>query len=325
MKLIKGFQQTPVREIRRVLPPLVIFVILIGITGVFRPRFLSQNNLSNVLGQITPLAIVALAQTLVLLLGYIDLSVGAMISLSTVLLVNYSGTGMFASFRGIIIVILAGLLLGLIHAFVILKTRVPPLILTLGTMAIVKGIAYSIQPTPGGSIPLKLGTLLNWRTGLISTPLIILLFIYGLITLAISKTTWGQHIYATGAGQKQAKLAGIKTERIIAGSYIASSLLASVAGILIAGRIYSGDAMIGEPYMMDSMVASVIGGNSILGGAGGPLGTFVGACLLGTLNNILNLFRISAFYQYLLKGILLLATLVAMFKRKNGQSEGEVA
>lgn len=306
----------PVKETRRCIPALIILLLLVIVTAFSRPAFLTQRNLSNLFVQFAPLALVTLGQTLVLLVGGIDLSVGAMISLSTVLVVNCSGHGNLAPFQAVVVVLGTGLLVGGAHAAAVLRAHVPPLILTLGTMAILRGAAYWIQPIPGGSIPRALGSWFNWRMGLLSGSLVVVLIVYLVVVLLATRTTWGQHVYATGANTARAGLAGIRTGRVIASAYLASGLLAALAGLMVAARIYSADAIVGERFMMDSITAAVIGGASVLGGAGTPVGALVGAALLGTLNNVLNLFHVPAFYQYLLKGVLLLVTLLAMYGRE---------
>lgn len=325
MKRDEVIRLTPIREVRRALPALAILSGVVLTAALTRETFLTLRNLTNVLVQFTPLALAALAQTIVLLVGGIDLSIGAVMSLSTVLLANFSGTGQWALPQGLALVLLVALVVGSMHALAVLRAGVAPLILTLGTMAMVRGVAYWIQPVPGGSVPLALGELINWRAGIMSIPLLVLMLAYAAATFVLTGTIWGQHTYATGANPAHAKLAGVRTVRITAGAYVASSLLAAVAGVLLAGRIFSGDAMVGDPFTLDALVASVIGGTSVLGGAGSVLGALVGAALLGTVNNVLNLFHVPAFYQYLLKGVLLLVTLLAMFGRQARRPGGEEA
>lgn len=311
--MIRG---SAVKQARRAVPIYAILLAIVVVTALLSDRFLTSENMVNVFAQVAPLAIVALGQTIVILLAGIDLSVGSVVSMTTVILAAYSGTSGATALRGVALSLAVGLLVGAVNGLGIVKLRVPPLIMTLGTMVIVKGIALQLLPSPGGSVPYGLASLLNSSWGWVSTAGMLILFLYLVFSVLLGGTRFGRYVYASGENLEAARRSGVEVDRVTIAGYALSGLLAAAGGVLLAARIYSGDPVIGDSLSLDSVAAVVVGGTSLFGGVGGVIGTLAGSIILGICNNVLNMLGVFSFYQYIIKGIILM---VALFLYQAGR------
>ena len=267
----------------------------------------STQNAFNILRQISTNMLIACAMTMVIILGGIDLSVGSIIALSGVIAAGcvsrYELPIVVALIAGAVI----GLVIGVFNGFVICRTTIPPFIVTLATMNIARGLA---KVYTGGS-PVRVVTK-EWQfigagyIGPVPVPVIIMIIVIIITALLMNKTKLGRHIYAVGGNTQAAEFSGIKVARVKFIVHAYAGLMAGLAGIILASRMYSGQPTAGEGAEMDAIAAVVVGGTSMAGGSGKIGGTIIGALIIGVLNNGLNLMNVNSFWQDVVKGVVIL-------------------
>lgn len=287
----------------------IFFLAVILIIASVSPSFRSYDNFCNLLVQFIPLAILSLSQTLVIIVGGIDLSVGIVMAFTTTILATTTADFPHGITIGLSLVLFYGFLVGLFNAFGAALLDMPPMIVTLCSQTILQGITLTIMNRQGGKIELGFATFLSWRSGPFSTSLFILVILYLIVMLVLTKTGWGLHLYACGNNTAIADTLGVNVKRTRAIAYISASLLAVLAGIVMTGRLRSGDPTVGASYGLDSITATLIGGASLAGGEGIALGSVFGALIIGVLSNIMNSLGVSSFYQQVLKGLILIFTM----------------
>ena len=269
--------------------------------------FRTSVNQNSLLMRLTPLLFASIGQTIVIVLGGIDLSVGSVISLATVLVASYESIGADPVIN-VLLTVMAGIVVGAINGLGC-NAGINPMIMTLSTMTAAKGLALLVLGSPGGKVSSQLLSIVTTNLGPVPVA-----FVAALVTLAIawftlSETKWGRNTYATGSDPAHAYSTGIRTGRIQLIAYTISGLTAALAGIVMAGRIYSGDPLVGDPVSLDSITAVVLGGIALTGGRGSLIGVLAGVLLLGLLDNVMNMFGIFSYYQYIIKGLILIAAL----------------
>ena len=289
--------------------------ILVVSASVYSPRFRSMDNVLNILQESILLSLVSIGQTLVVLAGGIDLSVGSLVKLSTLiaaLLIN-GHDGMIVP--ALLICVGLGTVVGLGNGLVITRMGVAPFVVTFAAFYILRGSAYALSTTPVGSAAPALDVVYN--ASVLGSPAVLLLwaFVWVVAWFALHFTAFGRHIYAIGGQQTVARLAGIKVDRIKIAVYVLSSALAALGGLYELARITIGDPQVGEGLELDSITAVAIGGTSLFGGRGYLVGTFGGVLLLGVINNMFNLLQVNSFYQDLVKGIMILMA-VAVYRER---------
>lgn len=297
----------------------LLFVIIIMITGmsIFSSVFLTSGNILNVLRQVSINGILAAGMTFVILTGGIDLSVGSVIAVTGVI----SGglmVGGHSPTTAILVGLLAGLLFGAFNGISIAYFGLPPFIATLASQTIGRGFAlvysdgkpYSISNT--AFLNIGKGSVLG-----IPIPVWILIIVCIVAYIVLNYTNFGRYVYAIGGNENAAKLSGVKTKNIKMATYIIAGLLSSVAAIILASRISSGQPTSGEGYELDAIAAVAIGGTSMTGGVGSLGGTIMGFIIIGVLGNSLTLLNVSSFYQQIVKGsIIMIAVLLDMRTKK---------
>lgn len=284
-------------------------LVLVGAFG--SPSFFSLENLTNILNQAIPLGIVALGQTIVLLAGGIDLSVGAVVSIATVLAATMVTFTVGSAVLFLVVMLGFAILFGIMNGLVITKLKLHPMIATICTGLIGSGIALLIMASPGGYIPAASLKFLAAGFGSFQLPMLyFLLMSIGLYYL-LKHTRLGRSLYAVGGNARSAEAAGINVNRIIILSYVLSSLMAAIGGVFLACRIYSGDPTIGNPMTLDSVIVVLLGGTSFIGGIGGISGTIAGVLLLTLVGNLLNLLHVQPFYHYIMRGMLFVGAVMA--------------
>jgi ribose transport system ATP-binding protein len=297
---------------------LACLVVLLGAaTASQSPYFFTGPNLANLAEQIAPLALVALGQLAVILLGGIDLSVGPLMSLVTCI-VSYlavSETGASLGL-GVAASLGAGLAVGLLNALLILRFRIPDLIATLATYSIVLGAALTVRPSPGGTVSDLFLNVFDSSFGGVPAAAIVVLVLTVIFEVLLVRGRLGQRLYATGSSEEASFVVGIRTDLVRAGAYIACALAAALAGLLIAARIGSGDPQSGSAFTLTSITAVVIGGANLFGGRGTAVGALLGAIAVGLMQNALNLMHVSAYYQYVWAGALTLIAVVGYALRR---------
>lgn len=286
---------------------LLVLCVLLAVLPATSSSFLSTQNAFNILRQISTNMLIACAMTMVIILGGIDLSVGSIIALSGVIAAGcvsrYELPIVVALIAGAVI----GLVIGVFNGFVICRTTIPPFIVTLATMNIARGLA---KVYTGGS-PVRVVTK-EWQfigagyIGPVPVPVIIMIIVIIITALMMNKTKLGRHIYAVGGNTQAAEFSGIKVARVKFIVHAYAGLMAGLAGIILASRMYSGQPTAGEGAEMDAIAAVVVGGTSMAGGSGKIGGTIIGALIIGVLNNGLNLMNVNSFWQDVVKGVVIL-------------------
>ncbi|MCB5195574.1 ABC transporter permease [Deefgea salmonis] len=297
-------------------PFLALLVLATGL-AITSPDFLTVGNLLNVFRQVSINALIAFGMTLVILLGGIDLSVGSILALSSVLtalMLSHGIDPVVATSVGV----LAGAGMGMLNGLVISKGKVAPFIATLGMMTILRGLSLVFSDgRPISGLHSDFFAMLGggYVAGLIPVPVIIMLVMFAVFWFVLKKTVFGRHVYAVGGNEEAARLSGINTDRIKIWVYTLSGAMAATAGMILTSRLSSAQPTAGTGYELDAIAAVVLGGTSLTGGRGWIFGTLVGALLIGILNNGLNLLGVSSFYQQVIKGVVIL--LAVLLDRAN--------
>jgi len=264
--------------------------------------FFTVDNLSNVLRQNAFPAVIAAGMTFVILTGGIDLSVGSVVALSGVLCADamVHGWGVPTS---LLIGIGIGVLVGLANGLIVTSVRVPPFVVTLATMLVIRGASfkYTDARTISG-LPTSFAALSqSWSMALV------LVVTFAVSWLLLMRTPFGRHVYATGGNREAAWLSGVRVNQVLLKVYVLCGAGAGLAGVLVASRLSAGYPRAGELYELDAIAAVVVGGTSLMGGRGSIWGTLAGAFFIGILNNGLNLYNVSPYDQMMAKGAVFLA------------------
>lgn len=288
----------------------ILALMLVALAIIVPRSFYSGTNLSNLAGQLAPLFLVSLGQTFVLLGAGFDLSVGAVISLTSAIL-----TLDLADPVKIPLAFAAAATVGLANGMGCVYLRVHPIIMTLATSSIVQGIALILLPTPGGVAPRALVGLASGS--FLGLPAGFYWIVAGVVAAIwlMHGTGYGVKLYATGQNPQAAWISGIAAPKIRVSTYVISSLAAALAGAYLTGRLASGDPNVGSALGLDSVLGAALGGTLLSGGVGGPIGTIAGVLIIGILNNGLNLAGVSPYYQFVVKGTMLIAA-VSLFRRR---------
>lgn len=302
------------------------FQSLFGLVAVFAvaiiasPRrngdlvFLSPGNLGNIVRAMSEIGIIAIGMTFVILIGGIDLSVGAILGLSAVgtaaLLVN-NGLGIPET---VLIVLLIGTAIGVLQGLAVARIGIQAFIVTLAGLQVARGlariwsggvpIAYGDGPLEA---PVAFSVLSGSLNGILPVPAVIFAALGVIAILVLRFTAFARHVYAIGGNEKAARLAGVPVRRVKIAVFAICGFTAAVAGIIHAGQLNQGSPNDGFGYELDAIAAVVIGGTNLTGGSGTMIGTLAGALLLGILNNILGLNNIDANIQLLIKGLVIIA------------------
>lgn len=299
-----------------IIAALFAIALILSILPSTRTIFPTSKNIFNVLKQIAPNMLLACGMTMVIILGGIDLSVGMVIALSGCIAagcVSRYGLPIPAAF---IIGVAIGLIVGIFNGIWIAKTSIPPFIVTLASMNLCKGLA---QVYTGGS-PVRVVSE-EWQflgagyIGPVPVPVVVMIIVLIITAIIMNKTQLGRHIYAVGGNAQAAVFSGISVGKVKLSVHIYSGIMAGVAGIVLASRMYSGQPTAGDGAEMDAIAAVVVGGTSMAGGSGKIGGTIIGALIIGILNNGLNLLGVSSAWQYCVKGIVILLAVFIDFIR----------
>lgn len=297
-------------HIKQAIPSLVIMVFMVGAASAMSSRFFTAANLRNVLTQTAVLAIVSAAQCFALLIGGIDMSVSSVISVSTIFVAMFSHSGPAGLAFAIALALAVGAFTGFVNGMGIVRFQIPAMIITISTQAFLKGIALILMPSSGGKVNQAFVKVIKTRVGIFSVAFLLAVLTYASAWLVLHYTRFGCRIYAVGNGELYAEQSGIDTKKITVMVYVLSGLIAAFGGIILSARISSGNPLVGDSYAMDSVAAAVIGGISMNGGVGTIAGALSGAVILTLINNIMNSMGISPYYQYILKGALLMFSLM---------------
>src|SRR3954466_276384 len=295
-----------------------IFVIGWIVVTIPGGTFLTVGNIVNMLQRSVALGIVAAGQTVVILLGSLDLSVAQLISLSS-LLTSTTMDGQQSNVLPAILLVLAlGVGVGLANGLIITKLRVNAFIATLGTALIIDGIIQNKWDGPAGGVPVGFSQDLGYtRFGLIPMSFFLLAAVAIVIFFLLRSTRFGYLIYAVGGSEDVSKLSGLRTHRTIIAAHIVCSLTAVITGIFLAARLRAGTPTVGTDggYDLESIAAVVLGGTALTGGRGGVVGTMGGVAILAVLDNTFNQLELNAFLKDVVRGIIIIAA-VAVYARR---------
>ena len=297
-------------------------VLLVLALGVISPEFRTGSNFLNLLRQASFNGLIAFGMTLVILSDGIDLSVGSVFALSSIICAELIMMGVPAYFA-VLLALIAGTVLGFVSGLLVTKGRLQPFIATLITMTAYRGLAYIItdgkpvsrlaESAMSGSYFFKVlgkGNLLLFDSVKIPIPALILLAAFLILWFVLHKTTFGRRIYATGSNARCANLVGVNTARIKMACYSISGFLASLAGMMMISRVNSAQPNLAVGYELDAIAAVALGGTSMSGGRGRIAGTIAGVLIIAVLNNGLNILGVSSYYQDVIKaGVILVAVL----------------
>lgn len=294
---------------------LIAAVFILGVT--LTDRFLSLGNIVNVYEQSTDLALVSLGQTLAILTGGIDLSVGSLISLTSCLTSGLINGDPNRVIPVVLAVLALGTVIGLLNAGLVIVLRVHPLIVTLGMSAILQGATLFYAMGPIGKVPRNFNFLAYGRiAGLpVGATIAVLLFI--LTALLLRYLPLGRQIYAVGDDDDAARLAGLRRTQVLLLVYGASGFCCAATGLYLVARFGAGQPYTGVNYTLTSITPVILGGTALSGGRGGVIGTLFGAYLISLVNNLLNFMDVSKHYQLIAQAlIIILAVSVYMDRRR---------
>jgi len=287
-------------------------------------RFLTLQNFSLILQQVMVVGTIAIGQTLIILTAGIDLSCGMVMALGSIVMTKFAQDYGLSAPVAIACGVAATTLFGLINGLLVTRVKLPPFIVTLGTLNIAFAVtqlysrAQTITNIPEGM------TLLSETFPLggarVAYGVVLVLFLYLATWLWLRETAPGRHVYAVGNNPEATRLTGIPTERVLLGVYVLAGVFYGIASTLAVARTGSGDPNAGQTENLDAITAVVLGGTSLFGGRGILLGTLVGALIVGVFRNGLTLMGVSSVYQILVTGILvILAVATDQMSRKGGR------
>ena len=292
---------------------LIGLVALFAIIACLNSSFVEPGNLKNLLRQVSINALISFGMTFVILTGGIDLSVGSILALSSALMGSLIVGGM-NPIVAIIVACVIGTGLGAVNGVIVTMGRVAPFIATLATMTVFRGLTLVYtNGNPISGLTEDQG-FLDFGQGYffgIPVPAVVMLIMFAILHFILTKTPLGRKIYAVGGNEKVSFIAGIKIERIKIFCYSVTGMLCGLAGAILTSRLNSAQPTAGTGYELDAIAAVVLGGTSLSGGKGRIVGTLIGALIIGTLNNGLNILNVSSFYQQVVKGIVILLAVLA--------------
>ena len=282
----------------------VVLLTMVIIASVASPYFLDIYNLQSLLRDLAFVGMIGVAQSLLLLVGELDLSVGKIASLCGILagiMMVHKGMNPWLSF---ILGLALGLVFGLINGIIITQLRLNSMVATIGMQGVYGGV--NLVLTKGKAItgiPEDIYFLGKGNVGPLPVPFIICILVLILILFMVKKTKTGRYIYAIGNSREAAKVLGIKVDKIRMMIYAIVGLISSLAGLLYVARLGSSQTAVGENWLMNSIAASVIGGVSLNGGVGNPAGALIGAAIISIIQNMIVLFGVNVYWQSAVSGI----------------------
>ncbi len=289
------------------IPLLVAIVLIMAILSILSPYFLTGDNLSKVSRQISINAIITVGMTLVIITGGIDLSVGSTVALTNCVIATCMAVYKWSPLVSVLMGMVVAVTVGFINGVLIAKAKIPPFIATLSMMTIVRGLAYVYTHAyPVSGLPDSYNYIGEGNFLFIPVPLWITIIVLAFGGFLLTKTATGNHIYAVGNNQESARLAGINIQKTIIKVYMLSGFMCAIASMILTSRLGSGQPSGAPSAEMDAISAAVLGGISLAGGIGTISGAFLGALIIGFINNGMNMLNVSAYYQMIVKGVVIL-------------------
>ena len=286
---------------------IAVLVIMCVIVSLATDKFSTPNNIISVLRQISINAYIALGMTFIIILGHIDLSVGAIVAMSGTLTVGLVVNQGIPVGPAILLGLLLGTLAGFISGAIVAVFRVPAFIITMAMMNVCSGIAYvytggqSTRITDEFFVAIGTGYLFD----VIPLPVVYMVILIIIFSFLLAKTKFGTYVYAIGGNREAARLSGVPIKKVEIIVFTLSGLLSAFAGLVLCSRMYSGQPSVGDGYELDAIAACVLGGTSMSGGKGHISGTVFGAMVIGIISNGLNLIGVSSYWQLIVKGLII--------------------
>lgn len=313
MQLVGGIKMEKVGKIYNKYGTFIVLLVLVLTISLINPKFLSMYNILNIFRQVSINGLIAFGMTFVILTGGIDLSVGAILGLSGMLL-GLMITAGTPDVIAIIVVLGVGALLGLFNGVLISKIRLQDFIVTLATMTMFRGITMIVSDgIPAMGITNNSPFLDFFSQGAIlgvPFPMIVFIIAFFILVIILQNTVFGRGVYAIGGNEEVARLSSIPTNRTKTMVYVISGMMSALAAVILTSRLSSSQPTAGMGFELDAIAAVVIGGTSLAGGRGRLFGTFIGVLIIGVLNNGLNIIGVSAFYQQFIKGLVILLAVI---------------
>jgi inositol transport system permease protein len=310
----------------------LIFAVMVVVASLLSPAFVSSTNLINIVRQMSVVGLIALGVTGIIVSAGIDLSSGSVVGLTAVVAASLAQSpdnsrAFYPALHlpllvPVIAACLVGALVGLINGTLVAKTRIPPFIATLGTFTAIRGVAnLYTSGRPISDLTDDYDFIGQGDVFGVPVPIIILVVMAVVTHILYAHTKFGKYIYAIGGNEQAARVSGIDAARYKMLIYVYASFLAGLAGVVVSSRIGSGQPGLGVGYELDAIAAAVIGGTSLsAGGIGTVAGTIVGALIIGVLNNTLDLMNVSAFWQQIVKGCIIVgAVILDQLKNRGGK------
>jgi ribose/xylose/arabinose/galactoside ABC-type transport system permease subunit len=287
---------------------LVIICVALALTT---PRFLTVANLMNIGTQVSINALLAFGVTFVIITGGIDLSLGSMVAVTGVVAATFAHPDTYPLVVPIFAGLLAGLAFGAFNGLVITKSKVPPFIVTLGTMTIGRGLALILSKgRPVSNLSDSFNFIGGGQLFGIPFPIVILIVAFIACSIILRKTILGRYMYAVGGNEQAARASGIRVSNVKMWVYTICGILSAMGGILLTSRITTGQPNAGAGFELDAIAAAIIGGTSTSGGTGTMTGTLIGALLIGVISNGLDLLNVTSYYQQVVMGVIIIGAVV---------------
>jgi ribose transport system permease protein len=285
----------------------IIFAIIFIVSAITSPAFLTSRNITNVLRQLAVLGVIGMGALMVIITGGIDLSVGSIVCLTNVVVGKLLEVKGYSILSTVIITLLIGAACGLASGYLVAYRKVVPFVTTLSIMTIAKGLSYVVSR--GTSIYIRNEKVLDFGNKYwlgIPRPVYITIIVIILTHILLKYTVLGRMFYAIGSNEEAVRLAGIKVNNYKFLAYAISGFLAGVAGFINIARTAYSSPLVGDGLELDAIAVVVIGGASLSGGKGNVGKTVIGVLIIGIISNIMNLLSISAFYQMVVKGVIII-------------------
>ena len=288
----------------------IVFVLLVVYLSFATSKFLTVSNIVNVFRQVSNQGIFAVGMTMILIMGQIDLSVGALVAFAAVLNAIFLKWGLSIP-MSILATLGVTCLWGVLNGYVTARFRLHAFLVTMATMTLIRGVTYTLTGGyPVGGLPQDFFIYGSGQLGFIPYPVLYMIAIFMLGAFVMSSTTFGRSIYALGGNEDAARLSGINVERVKIGVFVVSAAVSGISGLVLSSRLMAGSPEIGIGWELDIVAAVIIGGTNIVGGEGKLSGTLLGVLFIGVLSNGMILLDITPYMQQVVRGLVILGAVI---------------
>lgn len=298
----------------------IALVVMCIVLAILNNRFLTKANITSIIKQISIQSIVAIGTTMIIITGNIDLSVGSIVAFGGVSVGMMLKAGIPIPVA-IILAVLACGCLGIVSGGVTAKLKLHSFLVTLALMEAFRGIAQTmVNGLPVSGFPDSFGKIASLSLGPVPVLVLYMIILYAVFTYIMKYTAFGRSIYAVGGNQESARLSGINIEKVKTLTFVISSCLCGLAGVLLTAKLRSGDPTAGNGWEMDTIAGAIIGGTNMMGGEGNLIGTIIGLLFIGVLDDGMVLLGVSAYMQSVVKGLVIFAAVILNSLQKRSSS-----